>query len=132
MALNIGVTDTKAEIDGIWVPFPLNPEIEVKIARFMNHAHEKALKRLRQPYTSYGKALTEAQERRIFIESLAEAVLLDWKGIKDGEQEIAYSKEEAMRILSLDEARDFRDFIATVSSDMDTFRKERIAAEGKP
>jgi hypothetical protein len=98
----------------------------------MNHHHEKTLKKLRKPYSGYNKALTDEQERRIFIESLAEAVLLDWRGIREGDTEVVYSKEEAMRLLGLDEARDFRDFVVAVSADLNTFRAERIEEAGKP
>lgn len=132
MALNIGVTDPKAELDGVWVDYPLNPDIKLKIARFMNAHHEKTLKRLRKPYTTYNKSPSDEQERKIFIESIAEAILLDWKGIEEDGKQIKYSKDEAVRIMSMDEARDFRDFIASVSAEMETFRKERVAESGKP
>jgi len=132
MALNLSVTDTKAEIEGTWVPFPLVPSIKVKIARFMNAAHEKALKDLRKPYASYGKTLTEEQEREIFIKSLAEAVLLDWSGVMEGDKEVPYSTEEAIKVLSDPEARDFREFVVVTANDLNTFRRERIETAGKP
>lgn len=132
MALNIGVTDSKAELDGAWVTFPLVTDIEVKIARFMNPHHENVLKKLRKPYTDYKRQPSDEQANKILIESISEAVLLDWKGVKEDDKDVKYSKDEAIRILSMPEARDFLDFIVQASSDLNTYRKERIEESGKP
>jgi len=132
MALNLGVTDAKAEIDGMWVDFPFNPSIKLKIARFMNHAHEQALKRLRKPYEGFGKTMTDAQQTHIFLEALAETVLLDWKGVKEGSKVVKYTPEEGFKALNDPAYRDFKEFVVSASADMNTFRKERVEAAGKP
>lgn len=132
MAFNISVTDAGAELDGIWIPYPLVDGIEVKIARFGNKNHEKSLKRLRKPFTAYNKEPSDEQAERITLESLVDAVLLDWRGIKDGDSDVEYSKDVAMQILADPSARDFLDFIVKASTDINTFRKERIAEAGKP
>lgn len=131
MSLNLSVTDANAETDGVWVSFPLVDGIEIKVARFGNKNHEKALKRLRKPFTAYNKEPSDEQAERITIESLVEAVLLDWRGVMEGDEELPYSKETAMRVLSMPEARDFLDFVVKAAIDLDTFRKERTQEMGK-
>lgn len=124
-------TDPVAEEEGVWVD--IGEGAEVKVARLNNPRHKKALERLRKPYRNIlraGRDLPDEVSDKIAIQGMAEAILLDWRGIEHNDgSEIAYSQEKAKEILT--ELKDFRDTVAFLAMEAETFRKEALENAAK-
>lgn len=119
-------TDKSAEIEGTWMS--IGDGAEVKVARWNNPSHKKVLERLRKPYRSMlmaGRDIPDDKAEEIAIESMVEAILLDWKGFSDDDgKELKYSKEAAKLLLT--ELKDFRDMVSGLSIASETFRKQEV------
>lgn len=80
--------------------------------------------RMRTSRKMRGKQDEEAA--RIMAQIMAESILLDWRGIKEGGRELQYSFNEAVRIL-LDERYDnFRELVELASKDEERFYKVKM------
>lgn len=126
-------TDTVAEVEGVWVD--LGDGGSVKVARLNNPNHKKALDHLRKPYKNMlrtGRGLPDDVAEKISSQAMAEAILLDWKGLKgrDG-KEVAYSPEKALELLMDPALKDFRDNVAYLAMEQETFRKEALETAAK-
>lgn len=63
----------------------------------------------------------------IQLEVMADKVLLDWEGVNDGEQDVPYSKENALMLLKT--APDFAEWVSDESAKVANFRAEGVAAD---
>ncbi|TAD87678.1 MAG: hypothetical protein EAZ99_16580 [Alphaproteobacteria bacterium] len=123
-------TDRTAEQEGVWVA--LGDGARVKVARFNNPRHRSVLDRLRRPYRSLlmaGRDLPEDVAEAMAVEATAEALLLDWDGITENGQPLAYGRETARRLLA--ELPDFRDAVAYLAMQAETFRREALETAEK-
>ena len=127
-------TDTSAEEDGRWFRdiFGDNTNIDVKLRRLSSRQSLVVRRRLDKGYRKYMKNGQYPEEiaHKVLIEQVAEAVLIDWAGIKDRNREaITYSKEAAVKLLTL--LPHFRDTIVMMAANLDNFRvEEKEAALG--
>ena len=123
-------TDRQAEQDGVWVA--LGEGARVKVARFNNPRHRAVLDRLRRPYRSLlmaGRDLPDDVAEQMTVEAAVEALLLDWDGIDDNGAPLPFSKDNARRLLT--ELPDFRDAVAFLSMQAETFRREALEQAAK-
>ncbi len=123
-------TDRQAEQDGVWVA--LGDGARVKVARFNNPRHRAVLDRLRRPYRSLimsGRDLPDDVAETMTVEATADAILLDWDGISENGAPLPFSRETARRLLS--ELPDFRDAVAFLSMQAETFRREALETATK-
>lgn len=122
-------TDLKAEEEGVWVPLEDNGRI--KVARQGNKRHAQFLTEAMAPYRSIlgvpGAKLSDELATKISIEAMAKTILLDWDGIAQDGQELPYSVEAAISILT--DAPEFREIVFKASNTFETFRLERLAAD---
>lgn len=117
------------ENEGVWVD--IGDGARIKVARAGNRAHSEVIRRLRRQYQATrrgGKAADEMLER-LSVEAMAEAILLDWQGFKEDGQAVAYSPENAQRMLTA--YKDFRELVAGLSTDMALFQEEEEASAAK-
>jgi hypothetical protein len=123
-------TDPQLELDGTAID--LGDGATVRIARFNNARHRAALDRLRKPYRSFtlaGRDIPDDIAERIAIDAMVEAILLGWDGfIGDDGQALPFSPEAARRLLT--EVKDFRDQIAFLAMQAETFRRQAQADAG--
>jgi len=127
-------TDTAAEEEGRWFLniYGDKTNIDVKLRRMTSKRSLEARRRLDKGYKKHIKngVCPDHVLEKILIEQLAEAVLVDWKGIKvpetvDGKRvavELPYSKEAAKMLL--EKLPNFRLAIIMMSQDIDNFRIE--------
>lgn len=128
-------TDTKLEEDGAWVEVNGFYGLKIKVRRMRSEASIKAYERIVTEVFGEGKLrtpsdITKEQSLDILKRQLAEAVLIDWKNLRDGDtgEEIPYSVEMALELLDIP---DFREFVYQAASERDTFREKADAdAEG--
>lgn len=120
-------TDSSAEEDGRWFKdiFGDGTNIDVKLRHItcsesMNV--RRRLDRANRRLMVKGEYPTPVAIK-LLIEQVAEAVLVDWRGIIDREgNEIPYSKDAAIKLLT--ELRTFRDGIVAMAQSIDNFRVE--------
>lgn len=128
-------TDSKLEEDGAWVEVNGFYGLKIKVRRLRSEASMKAYERIVVETFGEGKLRTpndinKDQSLEILKRQLAEAVLIDWKNLRDTEtgEEIPYSVEAALELM---EIADFREFVYQAASERDTFRgKADAEAEG--
>ncbi|QGH74822.1 hypothetical protein MAL1_00075 [Bacteriophage DSS3_MAL1] len=128
-------TDSKLEEDGAWVEVNGFYGLKIKVRRLRSEASMKAYERIVVETFGEGKLRTpndinKDQSLEILKRQLAEAVLIDWKNLRDTDtgEEIPYSVETALELM---EIADFREFVYQAASERDTFRgKADAEAEG--
>lgn len=110
--------------EGVWAEYEGS---QFKIAYATNVSFMRAKQRLEHPHRRKieNGSIDPAEHRRILTKAMAEAILLDWKGI-DGD--VPYSKKLAEQALMNDES--FRDFVMTFSMDLANFKEEEREHEG--
>lgn len=127
-------TDTAAEEEGRWFVdiFGDGSNIDVKLRRLMSTASQTVRRRLDKGYRKYiknGVYIDDEIALRVLNEQVAEAVLIDWRGVKVRENgklvDLPYSKENALMLLS--RLRHFRDGVVLMSQNLDNFRVEERA-----
>jgi len=113
-------TDEVAELEGRW--FPLTKTAKVLVARTGNANYLKALRqRMKdaQIDSEDESAENEALVTSLIVETMAESILLGWKGLQYKGQELAYSKGNAKMLL---EVKGFRKRINDISDKLESFR----------
>lgn len=121
------VTSEAAEIEGIWRN--LEEAGEVRVARLGNTRYQQAYQRLeRNKGTVDGTVLTEAEQTELVVEAMAEAVLVDWRGIEWEGEPMPYSLENAKVVLRV---KDFRRVVLELSRDWEQYRKARLETAAK-
>jgi hypothetical protein len=113
--------DAALETGGKWIKFE---DGEFLIAANMNPNHKKALQRLARKNPLAIRKNDIAAQERIAAEAMAETVILDWRGLKDGDKDFPYNRENAIKLLAIPI---IRDFIAEESQRISNFQAE---AEG--
>lgn len=129
---NIFATDESLEEQGAWVTVNDLLGIKIKIRRLRSDAVVKAFERIvRETYNSEEgenlirnpDGMTEDQAMTVLKRQLAEAVIVDWKGVRDAQtgKEIPYSPQTALQLM---EMKDFREFVYAKANERDTFREK--------
>ena len=62
---------------------------------------------------------------KIFITALSKHVLLGWENVTEDGVEVEFSEERAFDLLSRPELRDFREWVAERSQDMNAYRLQK-------
>jgi len=112
--------DKKKEVEGVW--FDVAEGGRVKIARINNQAYRDAFRRrtVAAEQAVRLKVLDEASAERVLIDTLAEAILVDWEGFTAEGEEFPYTFENAQTLLT--ELTVFRDFVVTCSDQLNAFK----------
>lgn len=119
-------TNKKKEEEGVWVR--AGDGAEFKIARANNTVAMKMSTELMRPYRHLqriNKVPKDVQEE-VGLEVLSQAILLDWKGVKEGDVEIPFSPEAAKRLFKA--YPDFADFVAGYAQEHTVFQDEEAKA----
>jgi hypothetical protein len=90
------IRETNSKIEqGAWIKnLPDLPGVEVRVRGIPNSEYSKFVAKIRGNYSQHELADESVQEQ-IFVQALAECVLIDWKGIDD-----PFSKETALDYLT--------------------------------
>ncbi len=110
--------DPTKESEGVWVPWE---DAQIKVGRVGGPAYQKAL-RARTKMGSRGFRQTDEHQTNILCEVMADAVLLDWKGIKEGGKPVPFSRDNAYAMLK--KYAQFRDEVTALASNFELFRTE--------
>lgn len=95
--------------------------VKLKIARANNTRFKKIFRRLTQPYSDQltKGAIDEQVSEEIYLQCVAETILVGWSNFKVDGEEIPYSTENALELLKND--RDCFDFVMNFANNLDNF-----------
>ena len=122
-------TNEQLESEGVW--FELGSGARIRLARQGNPKWNEFRRLKLRTYRNgfRGGVMTDETAEEIMLDLLAETIILDWEGLTSGGQELKYSKSCARDLLV--DLRDFRDFVARASSEMESFRDTEIKGDTK-
>lgn len=119
--------DKDAKQNGVWIDF--GGGASIKLANFDNPSFTDAFRKATKPYNDLGKKIPEDDQLEIMARTMSRYIILDWKGIFDGDDELSYSPENAERLLK--EIEWIRMRIIEEAKNLENFReKAREATEG--
>lgn len=113
-------TDEVAEAEGRW--FPLSKTAKVLVARTGNANYIKALRQRMKDNQIDSEDNSEENEKLVtslIVETMAETILLGWKGLEYKGKAMEYTKANAVTLL---EVKDFRKRISDIADKADSFR----------
>ncbi len=120
-------TNETYENDGVWFDYG------DKIGKFLlaraggsNKRFAKTKERLMRSIRrrmSAGASVTEDEQRKVLINIYAEAVVLDWTGVKEFGEELAYNRENVVHVLTAYPDL-FENYILTDAPSMEHFLLE--------
>lgn len=121
-------TDTSAIEEGKWVTY-LDTDLELKIASLKSPAYESSARTfLRNKRKSLSKTklrnMTEYENMILLLPLIVQHILLDWKNLFDGEEEIKFSPDKARELLADRQFRDLYEFILQTANDGAEFMLE--------
>jgi len=130
MNFNIPALDVQGSNNGRW--FDWKYGISCKIARHGNPEYSKRLLEILDAHVGESDATEVATE---IVAMSADTILLDFKGLTDGEKEpteIPYSREVAIELLTAEEFIEFQTWVELTSKKMSNFYKEKNKEVVKP
>lgn len=109
---------------GVWLSYD-KAEFLIASSKTANHLAAAAGK-VRLHSQSELKAKPQLYNE-ITVEVMAEKVLLDWRGVNDGTNELPYSKANALDLLN--NAPDFKEWVSEEAAKIENFRAEAVAED---
>jgi len=115
-------TDPEKEVNGVWQN--LGEEVRVLVARLGNKKYNDYVAKLMKPYRRQmrrGTLKDEIVESSI-NKALSKYILLGWEGLEQHGTPLAYSSEEALRVL--EEFPEFREQVMEMANELESFQAE--------
>jgi hypothetical protein len=125
---DVYATDETAEVEGRW--FPLDKKTKVLVARTGNANYLKAIRKRMKDAQIDTEDQSDDNEKLVtdlIIETMAETVLLGWKGMSMKGEELTYSKTNAMKALAV---KGFRARISSIADKLESFRVKEEEDQG--
>ena len=129
MKISTFATDLDLEENGVWVD--IGQGASLLIARQGNPRYNEHVRKTCKPHSRQirNQTISEELSNELLIASLAETILLDWKGLEDDKgKPIKYSKKAAIELLT--GLKDFRALVQEIAREQATFRAAEIEEEG--
>lgn len=130
MKLSAFKTNLESSEQGQWVALG-SDNAKVKVARIGNKQYQAFIKKATKPYAAAMRSkagISDEVFEKIIAEAMADSILLDWRGIKDDEgNDIPYSKQKALEILTDPAYKDFAELISSLANEAETFRDVEVA-----
>lgn len=114
-------TDEDKKASGVWVDF--GGGASFKLASLEHAEFVEAFRKETKPYTDLGREVPEADQEEIMLRLTARHIVLDWKGVYDGDDELPYSYDNALKLLT--EIKWVRDRILLEARKVANFRAEQ-------
>lgn len=117
-------TDTALENQGTWIEGPEGSRFLIRSADSKQY-RRALLQAARKESATKLRKDPEAQ-RRLTVDAMAEAIILDWQGVEQDGQPLPCTVENRKALLEITE---LRELIATEAQDTANFRSEGQAAD---
>ena len=121
-------TNEVDEVEGRW--FPLDKKTKVLVARIPNPNYLKALRQRMKDAQVDTEDNSEENEKLVsdlIVETMAETILLGWKGLEFKGAEMLYNKANAKQMLSI---KGFRARVSGIADKLESFRVKEDEAQG--
>lgn len=121
-------TDETLEMNGRWIQLDANSRI--RVARENNDNYQKAFREkwnANEAALQVGDAHADEIARGIFLDVLAETILVGWEGLTYKGKAIKYSVENAKKLLA---HKDFRKLVETSAADFAGYRAKLEEEQG--
>ena len=119
---DLRINDTKAE--GTWIAY--GEEAEFLIASVESKAYQKALQKIGRKYPPHKVRTDPKTQIEIAKRAMAEALVLDFKGVQDQGKALKNTIENRLRIL---EVPALRNWISDQAQDIANFQNEGETAD---
>lgn len=114
-------TDPSKALEGVW--HQLGKETSILVARWGTpeavRFHRDLLNQHREALNSADPDAAARENTRILVETMANKILLGWKGIEFKKKPMEYSVDNARTLLKLD---DFRDVVWALANNIENYR----------
>jgi len=125
--INDFMLDKGAKAAGVWIE--MGGDAAFKIASFDNPSFTDAFRKATKPYQDLGKEIPEDDQLEIMARAMSNFVVLDWRGVYDGDEELVYSVENCYRLLK--ELEWIRSKLITEAQKLENFRAAAKDSTGK-
>lgn len=115
-------TDKQKEVEGVWSE--VGDGVELKIARIGNPEYQKEFQKISKPHRRAIRSGTLSNDvaEKLLIKAMAKNILVDWRNLKEDGEDVPYSYENAVRLLT--DYRDLRDIVSDIANEIESFRAE--------
>lgn len=119
-------TDESLEENGVWVT--MDEKSAIKVARINNKNFKAEAAKLKNGGAAVAAKYTKEIPDDVLIQLIAKTILLDWRGIALKGEELPYSRENAVMVMT--QYKDFMTLVVELANERETFRQAEIE-EGK-
>lgn len=115
-------TDKAKEKDGVWQD--MGDGLKMRIARIGNPKYQKRFEALSKPHRRALRRGTLSNEiaEKLLIQCMSETIVLDWEGIEENGEEIQFSVENAIRILT--DYPELRKYVEDIANEMEGYKAD--------
>jgi len=115
-------TDSTKEQEG--VVHEMGEGLKMRIARIGNPNYQKRFQALSKPHRRAIRRGTLADEvaEKLLIQCLAETIVLGWEGLEENGEEVPYSLENCVRILT--DYPELRNYINDIANELEGYQAE--------
>ena len=116
-------TDPKKEQEGVWRD-DIGGDIRMKIARIGNPNYQKRFQTLSKPHRRAIRrgTLPDDIAEKLLIQCLAETIVLDWENVQYEGEDLPYSVENAVRLLT--DIPELRNIINDIANELEGYQTE--------
>ena len=125
--LNIRALDPEKSAAGVWIDY--DDGISFLIARSNTPGYRKAVRQIAKRHKQQieNQTMSDRKSDEITAGLLQEYILLDWRGIMQGDgSEFPYTRENCVALLSSEDHVELRLWIMAQSENMENFRAEEV------
>lgn len=125
---DIEKSTAEQETNGVWADFGGG---RFKIAHTNNMVFQREMTRLQAPFRKKldKGTLDPKTQLDIMCKAMARGILLDWRNVGSGGQEIPFSEEAAIKVLTHNS--ELREFVQDFALDLENYREEEVEETGK-
>jgi len=115
-------TDPTKEQEG--VVHEMGDGLKMRIARIGNPKYQKRFQALSKPHRRAIRRSTLADEvaEKLLVQCLSETIVLDWEGLEENGEEVLYSLENCIRILT--DYPELRNYVNDIANELEGYQAE--------
>ena len=98
--------------------------LKMRIARIGNPKYQKRFQALSKPHRRAIRRSTLADEvaEKLLVQCLSETIVLDWEGLEENGEEVLYSLENCIRILT--DYPELRNYVNDIANELEGYQAE--------
>lgn len=116
-------TDKTKSAAGVWLTYD---GAQFKLAATGTPEYTRAMAKAARKHPTHKVRKDAALAANIAREALADAVVLDWKGVTDQGKEVPCTRENKLALLDIEA---FREWVSTEAQDVANFQAEALAED---